>query len=150
MQTSNVARYLKAIKTMNRYLAAYAGTFTVMIALDLLWLGVVAKPLYQKGLGSLMLEQPNWPVAALFYSLFAVGLVIFGVAPQEPERSWTHTLTMAALFGFFCYATYDLTNLATLKGWPVGLSVIDTIWGTVVSAVSVAGGKAVMDWAGRS
>ena len=135
---------------MNRYLVAYAGTFAVMIALDLLWLGVVAKPMYQKGLGTLMLEQPNWPVAALFYALFALGLVIFGVAPQESARSWPHTLTMAALFGFFCYATYDLTNLATLKGWPVGLSVVDIVWGTVVSTASVAGGKAVMDWAARS
>lgn len=135
---------------MKPYLAAYVGTFVVMIALDLLWLGVVAKPLYQKGLGALMLEQPNWPVAALFYATFAVGLVIFGVAPQEAARSWTHTLTMAALFGFFCYATYDLTNLATLKGWPVGLSVMDIAWGTVVSTVSVAGGKLVMDWTARS
>ena len=135
---------------MNRYLAAYAGTFAVMIALDLLWLGVIAKPLYQKGLGTLMLEQPNWPVAAAFYALFALGLVIFGVAPQEPTRSWPQTLTMAALFGFFCYATYDLTNLATLKGWPVGLSMMDMAWGTVVSVAAVAGGKAVMNWAGRS
>jgi len=131
---------------MNRFLAAYAGTFTVMIALDLLWLGVLAKPMYQKGLGALMLEQPNWPVAALFYALFALGLVIFGVAPQETPRSWPHTLVMGALFGFFCYATYDLTNLATLKDWPVGLSVMDMVWGTVVSTVSVAAGKAVTDW----
>jgi uncharacterized membrane protein len=135
---------------MKPYLAAYAGTFTVMIALDLLWLGVVAKPLYQKGLGALMLEQPNWPVAALFYASFAVGLVIFGVAPQEAGRSWARTLGMAALFGFFCYATYDLTNLATLKGWPLGLSIMDMAWGTVVSTLSVAGGKAAMDWAARS
>lgn len=132
---------------MNRAFAAYAGTFVVMIALDLLWLGVVAKPLYQKGLGALMLEQPLWPVALLFYALFALGLVIFGVAPQDAARSWSQTLLMAALFGFFCYATYDLTNLATLKNWPVGLSLVDMAWGTVVSAASAAGGKAVMDWA---
>lgn len=138
---------------MNRYLAAYVGTFVVMIALDLLWLGVIAKPLYQKGLGALMLEQPLWPVAALFYALFALGLVIFGVAPQDSAqgvaRSWPHTLLMAALFGFFCYATYDLTNLATLKNWPVGLSLMDMAWGTVVSVASAAGGKAAMDWMAR-
>ena len=132
---------------MTRYLIAYAGTFTVMIALDLIWLGVVAKPLYQQGLGTLMLPQPDWPVAALFYSIFALGLVIFGVAPHETARSWPHTLLMAALFGFFCYATYDLTNLATLKGWPVGLSLIDIAWGTAVSTAAVAGGKSLMDWA---
>ena len=134
---------------MKHYLAAYAGTFTVMIALDLLWLGVLAKPLYQKGLGALMLEQPLWAVAALFYALFALGLVIFGVAPQEPSRSWPRTLVMGALFGFFCYATYDLTNLATLKNWPVGLSLMDMAWGTVVSTAAVAGGKTAMGWAGR-
>jgi len=135
---------------MNHYLAAYAGTFAVMLALDLLWLGVLAKPLYQKGLGALMLEQPLWPVALLFYALFALGLVIFGVAPQEAARSWPQTLTLAALFGFFCYATYDLTNLATLKNWPVGLSLMDMAWGTAVSVASAAGGKAAMDWAGRT
>lgn len=134
---------------MNRYVAAYAGTFTVMIALDLLWLGVLAKPLYQKGLGTLMLDQPLWPVAVLFYALFALGLVIFGVAPQDAPRSWPHTLMMAALFGFFCYATYDLTNLATLKGWPVGLSLMDMAWGTVVSTAAAAGGKAALDWTAR-
>jgi len=138
---------------MNRYVAAYAGTATVMVALDLLWLGVIAKPLYQQGIGHLMAEQPVVPVAVLFYVLYAVGVVVFAVAPQlapATPRGWAETLGMAALFGFFAYATYDLTNLATLKGWPLGLSLIDMAWGTVVSTASAAGGKVALDWATRA
>ena len=113
---------------MQRFLAAYAGTATVMVALDLLWLGVIAQPLYQQGIGHLMAEQPVVPVAVLFYLLYALGVVVFAVAPQlapATPRGWAATLGMAALFGFIAYATYDLTNLATLKGWPLGLSLID-------------------------
>ena len=138
---------------MNRYVAAYAGTAIVMVVLDLLWLGVVAKPMYQQGIGHLMAERPVIPVAVLFYLLYAVGVVVFAVAPQLAPaalRGWGETLVMAALFGFFAYATYDLTNLATLKGWPLGLSLVDIAWGTVVSTASAAGGKAALDWATRA
>jgi uncharacterized membrane protein len=138
---------------MNRYVAAYAGTAIVMVVLDLLWLGVVAKPMYQQGIGHLMAERPVIPVAVLFYLLYAAGVVVFAVAPQlapAASRSWAETLVMAALFGFFAYATYDLTNLATLKGWPLGLSLVDIAWGTVVSTASAAGGKAALDWATRA
>ncbi len=121
-----------------------------MVVLDMLWLGLIAKPLYQQGIGHLMADKFNAPVAILFYGLFAVGLVIFSVAPQTGGNSWSKTATLAALFGFFAYATYDLTNLATLKDWPVSLSLIDMAWGTFVSAMSASGGKAVMDWAGRA
>ena len=134
---------------MNKYLAAYGGTAVVMVALDLIWLGVIAKPLYQQGLGHLMAASPNVPVAVVFYLLFAVGLVIFAVAPHTAPHSWATTLTMAALFGFFTYATYDLTNWATLKDWPWKLSLIDMAWGTLVSTSSAAGGKAALDWATR-
>jgi uncharacterized membrane protein len=92
-----------------------------------------------------MSERPNVPVAVLFYALYAVGLVVFAVAPHEPGAAWGKTLVSAALFGFFAYATYDLTNLATLKGWPVGLSLMDMAWGTLVSAVSAAAGKTALD-----
>ena len=134
---------------MNKYLAAYAGTAIVMVALDMLWLGVVAKPMYQQGIGHLMAERPNVGVAALFYLLYALGVVIFAVTPQQGGSSWPVTLTMAALFGFFAYATYDLTNLATLRDWPLRLSLIDLAWGTVVSTAAAAGGKSAMDWVTR-
>lgn len=135
---------------MNKYVAAYAGTATALVALDALWLGVIARPLYQQGLGHLMALQPNFGVAALFYLLYALGVVIFAVVPQHDGASWTATLWMAALFGFFAYATYDLTNLATLRGWPLGLSLLDIGWGMLVSAASAAGGKSALDWATRS
>lgn len=129
-----------------RLLAAYAGTLIVMVGLDLLWLGVIAKPWYQQGMGHLMADKPQLLVATLFYALFALGLVVFAVAPSGPAPGWGRTMVMAALFGFFCYATYDLTNLATLKQWPLGLSLLDMAWGSCVSAVAAAAGKATMDW----
>ncbi len=135
---------------MNKYIAAYAGTAIVMVALDMLWLGVIAKPLYQSGIGHLMAETPKIGIAVAFYLLYALGVVIFAVAPQHGGSGWGTTLLMGALFGFFAYATYDLTNLATLRDWPWRLSLIDMAWGTVVSAASAAGGKAALDWALRA
>ena len=132
---------------MKSQLAAYVGTLIVLVGLDLLWLGVIAKPLYQQGIGHLMADNPNVPVAVLFYALYALGLVVFAVAPAGSAPGWGKTVLMAALFGFFAYATYDLTNLATLKQWPVGLSLLDIAWGSCVSAAATAGGKAMMDWA---
>jgi len=135
---------------MKRQLAAYAGTMIVMVGLDMLWLGVIAKPIYQSGIGHLMSNQPDVPVAVLFYALYGLGLVVFAVLPAGPAPGWAKTLGMAALFGFFAYATYDLTNLATLKQWPIGLSVMDMAWGTCISAAAAGGGKALMDWAAPS
>ncbi len=137
---------------MNRFVAAYAGTATVMVILDLVWLGIIAKPLYQEGIGHLMAEQPLVPVAVVFYLLYALGVVVFAVAPQlapAAPRGWVETLGMAALFGLIAYATYDLTNLATLKAWPWKLTIIDMAWGTVVTTVSAAGGKLALGWATR-
>ncbi len=130
---------------MKRQLAAYAGTMVVMVGLDLLWLGVVARPWYLQGMGHLMADEPKIAAAVLFYALFGLGLVVFAVLPAGPAPGWGRTVAMAALFGFFAYATYDLTNLSTLKQWPIGLSVLDIAWGACVSAAAAAGGKALMD-----
>ncbi len=124
---------------------AYLATAAVMIVIDLIWLSVIAKPLYQQGIGHLMADRPNIPFAILFYLIFPAGLMFFAVIPHEATAGWSKTLISGALFGFFAYATYDLTNLATLKAWPVGLSVIDMAWGTGVSAVSAAAGKAALN-----
>lgn len=134
---------------MNKSLAAYLGTTAAMVALDMLWLGAIAQSLYRDGIGHLMAEQANVPVAVLFYALYPLGVVIFAVAPSG-GASWGKTLGMAALFGFFAYATYDLTNLATLKQWPLSLSLIDLAWGTTVSALAASAGKAAMNWAGKA
>lgn len=130
---------------MTKYLVAYGATLAVMVALDLLWLGLIAKPIYQQGIGHLMAESPKIGVAVLFYALYAAGLVYFAIAAHPPGDAWGKTLLSAALFGFFAYATYDLTNLATLKGWPVGMSLIDIAWGITVSTVSAAAGKFALD-----
>jgi len=130
---------------MTRALGTYAAVLSVMVVLDLLWLGVVAKPLYQQAIGHLMAEKPVIPVALLFYALYALGLTVFGVWPHADTPGWRNALMMGALFGFFAYATYDLTNLSTLKGWPVGIALIDMAWGTAVSGVSALAGKLALD-----
>ncbi len=126
---------------MKSTLAAYAAALIAMAVLDALWLGFIAKPLYQQGIGHLMAEKPNLPVALLFYLLFPIGLMVFAV---QPDRAWRETLAAAAMFGFFTYATYDLSNLATLKGWPVGLAAIDIAWGVFISTACAAAAKFAM------
>ena len=128
---------------MQKLAAAYAATAIVMVALDLLWLGVVARPMYQAGIGHLMAPRPNVAVALLFYAVFALGLMVFVVVPTA-ATGWARTLATAALFGFFTYATYDLTNLATLKDWPLGVSLLDMAWGCTVSLFSAAAGRAAL------
>ena len=130
---------------MSKYFATYAVTFVVMVALDIIWLGFVAKSFYQEGIGHLMAEKPVVPVAVAFYVMYAIGLVFFAVVVNEASTGYGKTVLHGALFGFFAYATYDLTNLATLKNWPVGLALLDMAWGTVVSAVSALAGKAALD-----
>ncbi len=123
---------------MTYYLKLYLATLITFFAIDLLWLGLVARSFYQKHLGFLMAPSPNWPAAIMFYLLFIVGILVFVVVPGLKDDSLKTTLIRAALFGLITYATYDLTNLATLKDWPVGLTLVDMLWGTVLSvAVSL-------------
>lgn len=125
---------------MQKILLAYAATTLVMVAIDLVWLGLIAKPMYQQGIGHLMATEPNLVVAALFYLLYPIGLTVFAVLPGA-SMAWGETALKAALFGFFAYATYDLTNLSTLKNWPTSLALIDMAWGTAVSAVAALAGR---------
>ncbi len=129
---------------------AWLCTFAVMLAIDALWLGVVARDLYQQEMGSLMATQPRWAAAAAFYLAYPVGLVIFAVRPALAARSVGRAVVLGGLFGLFAYGTYDLTNLAVLQGWPLRLSFIDLAWGTFASAVSAGAGVALTRWwAGR-
>lgn len=130
---------------MTKYLAAYAATLAVMLVLDILWIGVIAKPLYQQGIGHLMAEQPRLGIAVGFYLMYAAGLVVFAVQQGGPGSDWRSAALYGALFGFFCYATYDLTNLATLRNWPASLAAIDIAWGTAVSAVCAVAGRIALD-----
>lgn len=114
----------------------FAITFVVFMAIDLIWLGFIAKNLYSKHLGFIMADQVNWGAAILFYILFIIGLLFFVISPALEKNSWTYALGAGALFGLLSYATYDLTNLATLKDWPIIITVIDMIWGTTLAALT--------------
>ena len=122
---------------MIRYFKLYLVSLAAFFAIDMVWLGLLARSFYQQYLGFLMAPNPNWFVAILFYLLFNVGLLFFVIVPGLKDNSLKTTLLKAALFGLITYATYDLTNLATLKDWPALLSIVDMFWGTVLS-VSVS------------
>jgi uncharacterized membrane protein len=120
--------------TIIDFLKVYLVTVPVFFVIDLLWLGVIAKDIYQKYIGHLMRSATNWPVALLFYLLFIVGLVIFVIYPAIQRGSWTYALVYGAMFGFFTYMTFDLTSLAVLKDWPWQIVIVDIIWGVVLSS----------------
>lgn len=106
----------------------------VFFVIDMIWLVIVAKKFYQQQIGFLMKPDINWVAAIVFYLLFIGGLVIFVISPAVKIQSWVHALIYGALFGLITYATYDLTNLATIKDWPLLVTVVDLIWGTVLAA----------------
>lgn len=107
----------------------------IMGILDALWLTLVANKFYKSQLGSLLLDKPNMMAAVVFYVIYVVGVVAFVITPALDKGSWLHALGFGALFGLVAYATYDLTNLATLKGFPAKLVVVDLLWGAVLTAI---------------
>jgi len=128
---------------MKRILIAYATTLVVFLGMDFVWLTLMTPRLYQPDLGALMSAKPNLIAAAVFYAAFVVGLVVFAVVPALERRSWSRATSLAALFGVLAYGTYDLTNLATLRGFTLRLTVADMVWGAVVSAVAATIGYLV-------
>ena len=129
-------------------LGVYLAVFLTMFIIDMLWLGVIAKSMYANAMGGLLSPNPNLWAAGAFYLIFPVGLVIFAVLPQAESPLWKAAL-MGALFGFFAYATYDLTNLAVIKNWPLGLSLLDMTWGSLLSGLSAGAGKWALDYLNR-
>ncbi len=121
---------------MAQYLAAYAVTSFVFFAIDFVWLSRIAKRFYFDRLGDILLDRPNLGAAAAFYAVYVVGIVIFAVAPALREQSAVTALVYGALFGFFAYATYDMTNYATLRNWSLTVSLVDIAWGTCLTGVS--------------
>ena len=130
---------------MMKYAGVYLAIFLTMFVVDMIWLGVIAKSTYAEAMGPLLSPNPNLWAAAAFYLLFPVGLLIFAVLPQTGSPVLKAAL-MGALFGFFAYSTYDLTNLAVVKGWPLGLTFIDIAWGTLVSGIAATAGKLTLDY----
>ncbi len=120
-----------------QYLGVYAISVAIFFAIDIVWLSVVALSFYRNYLGHL-LGPVHWPVAIAFYLIFLIGLFIFAIAPALSGRGLMYAIIFGALFGFFTYATYDLTNWATLRNWPWQVVFVDIVWGTALSA-SVAG-----------
>ena len=114
------------------YIKLYFATLLVFFAIDMVWLGLVARTFYAKYLGFLM-GPTNWLAAIIFYLLFILGILVFVVVPGVKVGSLQMVLIRAALFGLITYATYDLTNLATIKDWPLLITIVDMIWGTVLS-----------------
>ena len=116
------------------FIKLYLIALPVFLAIDMLWLGLIAKGFYSKQIGFLMKPDINWAAAVVFYLLFIVGLVLFVISPAIDKNSWTHALLFGALFGLITYATYDLTNLATLKDWPLVVTIVDLAWGAILAA----------------
>jgi uncharacterized membrane protein len=121
--------------TLKQMILLYIITFTVFFVIDIIWLSAVAKGFYRYHLGSLMSPKVNWISAMFFYVLFIVGLLVFVIRPALMGGVPLNALFYGALLGLISYATYDLTNLATLKDWPLVVTVVDLIWGTVLGGV---------------
>jgi len=120
------------------FIKIYAIAFSVFFIIDMTWLGIIAKNFYREQIGTLMKPNVNWTAAIIFYLIFITGLVVFVITPAIEKGSWTHAILFGALFGLVCYATYDLTNLAVAKDWPLLVTIVDLAWGAILaSSVSV-------------
>ena len=124
--------------TVSYFLKLYALTVPVFFAIDILWLGVIARGFYRRQLGFILSPDVNWAAAVTFYLVYIAGIIFFAVRPSLAGGSLGEAVLLGGLFGFFTYATYDLTNMATIKDWPLKIVVIDILWGTALCAL-VAG-----------
>ena len=122
------------------FVKLYVLTAVIFFAIDIIWLGVVAKNFYNKHLGQFFRDRVNWTAAILFYLLYILGIMIFAILPGIASASLNKTAILGVLYGLFTYATYDLTNLATLKDWPKIIVVVDILWGMVLCGLVSAGG----------
>jgi uncharacterized membrane protein len=127
------------------YLKLYVLTIPIFFVIDIIWLGVIAKGFYRRHLGFILSPDVNWKAAVVFYLMYIVGIIFFAVRPAVSSNSWGQAAILGALYGFFTYATYDFTNLATIKNWPIIIVMVDIIWGvclcTLVSSISFAMAK---------
>lgn len=116
-----------------KYTALFLTSTVIFFAIDMLWLGFVAKNFYREKLSFIFTGEVNWPAALIFYLIYIVGILYFAILPALNTGNWNLALLNGALLGFLCYATYDLTNMATIKQWPLIVVVVDIIWGTVLT-----------------
>lgn len=127
-------------------LKLYGIAFVVFFVVDLIWLGLVAKDLYNKEIGSLLKPDVNWAAAIIFYLLFILGLVIFVINPSVEAGSLARAMMLGAFFGLVTYATYDLTNLATMRDFTLKITLIDLTWGTFLGFVTSTLTYLINDW----
>ena len=120
--------------SIKKTLLLYVLTVPVFFLIDMIWLGLIAKGFYRKYLGTFLSPNVKWAAAIIFYLLFIAGIIIFVVQPGLAKGSLGHTVVMGLLFGLMTYATYDLTNLATMKDWPLIVVFVDICWGMVLTA----------------
>ena len=128
------------------FLKAWAGTALFLLAIDALWLGVVARGFYARQLGDLMLDQPRLGIAAIFYVMYSAVIVLLASAPAFRSGSLQDAFMLGAVLGFAAYGTYDITNLSTLKNWPLMMSLVDMVWGTLLTTAAAAVGFWMLRW----
>ena len=129
-----------------RYAVAYIVTAMVFLGLDAIWLTQIALGMYRRELAGLLLDQPNLIIAGLFYLVFVGGIVILAVAPALNGGNWVNALLLGAVLGLVAYGTYDITNLSTLKGWSMSVTLADLAWGTLLSGVAATAGYLAVGW----
>lgn len=117
-------------------LTIYLITLAIFLAIDMVWLGIIAKDLYRKQIGKLMAKKPNWTAALIFYAIYILGLFILVIYPAVQDKSGLATWWRGLVFGVVSYATYDLTNLAVAKDWPVKITLIDLVWGGTITSIT--------------
>jgi len=120
------------------FLKLYALTVPVFFVIDIVWLGIIAKGFYRRNLGFILSPDVNWVAAIAFYLIYIAGIIFFAVRPAIASNTLRDAVLLGGLYGFFTYATYDLTNMATIKGWPLKVAVADILWGTCL-CILVAG-----------
>lgn len=137
----------RIILNMALFLKLYLITIPVFFVIDIIWLAVVAKGFYSAHLGYIMAESVRWPAAVIFYLLYIAGLVLFVIMPAVEKQSWLRALALGAALGLVSYATYDLTNYATIRDWPMVVVIVDMIWGMALSAgVSAISSLIALRW----
>jgi uncharacterized membrane protein len=128
---------------MTRYVIAYIATAAVFLAIDAIWLGIIAKDLYRAQIGHLLAPSFRLGPAALFYLMYVAGVVYFAIAPALAGGRWQDALIPGAVLGFVAYGTYDFTNWAVMRDWPASMTMIDVAWGTALTATAASVGAAM-------
>jgi uncharacterized membrane protein len=131
---------------ISKFIYTYLLTVPVFFLVDMIWLGLIAKKYYAQQLGDLLTKNVNWTAAIVFYLIYIFGVMWFAVLPGLEDNSLKTVLVNGALFGGLAYATYDLTNLATLKGWPTQIVFVDIAWGIVLSSIVATASYYIALW----